>query len=275
MEGPSLVILKEELRPFLGQKIIKISGNSKQPIAQLQGRHLVQIFTWGKVLFMKFDSVKNTEKPVFTKTHFMMFGSYRINDPKENRVPRVEFTFKSGKLYFYSCSFKMDAEAYMKNLDRKVDLLSKKWDAKHVLKLMQKKKKSYLCDLFLDQSLFAGSGNIVKNEVLFNIRRHPLTRLEQIDKKYWPHLIQAVQTYCAHFYNWKKKFELRQHWQVYRQHNCPLCRAPLRKEITGKMNRKSFFCLKHQPVRAKSEKLIVHSVLPVKTPPAKEARFDH
>ena len=213
-----------------------------------------------------------------TKTHFMMFGSYRINDPKEDRVSRVEFQFKSGILYFYACSFQMEAAEYYSHLDFKVDVMSKTWDPKHVLKQLEKKKNSYLCDLFLDQTLFAGSGNIVKNEVLFNLRCHPLTKLSQVPRKDWPKLVGAIHDYCWNFYAWKKKFELRRHWQAYRQYYCPLCKSKLVRENDGKMNRKSFFCPIHQKSlssRVKLEHLRVHAVLPMKNPKGKEMRLDH
>jgi endonuclease VIII len=278
MEGPSLVILREELQPFLGQKVLKISGNSKQPLSLLRGRTLGEIRTWGKVLFLKFVSTKRSQADVWTKTHFMMFGSYRIDDPKLNRVPRVEFKFKNGFVYFYSCSFLIGAAEFMAKLDPQVDVLSSHWSPRHVLHLMEGKKDTLLCDLFLDQNLFAGSGNIVKNEVLFNLRLHPLTRLSQIDRADWPKLVRAIHSYCENFYEWKKKFELRRHWQVYRQHRCPLCGEKLIKENNGRLARKSFFCETHQklPVSPrKIPKLQLHAVLPMKNPTHPEARLDH
>jgi endonuclease-8 len=207
-----------------------------------------------------------------------MFGSYRINDPKEDRDPRLQLTFCNGQVYFYSCSLLFAADEYYNAVDQQTDLMSKKWNLKHVLKLMEKKKTSYLCDLFLDQTVFTGSGNIVKNEVLFNIRRHPLTRLSQIARKDWPELASAVHKYCLNFYHWKKRFELRQHWQVYRQRTCPLCATKITREKVGHWMRQSFFCPRHQAPptqRSKTRALKVHAVLPLKTTPAKESRLDH
>lgn len=34
-EGPSLVILREDTQAFVGRKIVRVSGNSKQDIARL------------------------------------------------------------------------------------------------------------------------------------------------------------------------------------------------------------------------------------------------
>jgi endonuclease-8 len=274
MEGPSLVILREELTPFLGEKVLKVSGNTKQPKEDLKGRTLSKIETWGKVLFLFFS--RKGQPDIVTKTHFLMFGSYRINDPKENRDPRLELKFKNGTVYFYSCSFLMGADEYYQRLDHRVDVLSKDWDEKYVLSLMEKKADTFLCDLFLDQNLFAGSGNIVKNEVLFNIRRHPLTKLSQVRKTDWPKLIHAVREYCENFYEWKKKFELRKHWQVYRQARCPLCERKLVKENLGKHNRKTFYCSEHQLLKEKPTQIRVFDVLPLRQKTkVPEARLDH
>lgn len=251
MEGPSIVILEEELK----------------------GRTLSKIDTWGKVLILTFTH--KTLPPIITKNHFMMFGSYRINDPKENRIPRIELTFKNGTVYFYSCSFKFVTEDYLESLDRRVDVLAPEWDEDHVLKLFDKKKKTYLCDLFLDQNLFAGSGNIVKNEALFNIRRHPLTKLEDVPKSDWPKLITDIHDYCYNFYFWKKEFQLRRHWQVYRQKYCPVCEAKLIKEKLGIGERSTFYCPNCQNEKSKKEKITLYEVLPVEESNEKEERLDH
>ncbi len=275
MEGPSLLILKEELQPYIGKKIIKVSGNTRQPKTSLKGTVLSSVDTWAKVLFMTFVAPKKSSKPVITKTHFLMFGSYRINDPKENRQPRLELKLKNGILYFYTCSIKFGADEYLKSVDRKVDVMSEHWDLDHVLHLMKKKSRSYLCDLLLDQTIFAGSGNIVKNEVLFNIRRNPKIFLSQIPKKDWPKVALAVRDYCWNFYDWKKKYELRKHWQIYRNHVCPLCKSKLVKESTGRLARKSFYCPKCQKLKPKSTKLKVFEVLPMKNPKGRDPRIDH
>jgi endonuclease-8 len=273
MEGPSLVILREELQPYLNKKVLKVSGNTTQPKESLKGRTLEKVETWAKVLFLTFSKPKS--KPIVIKIHFLMFGSYRINDAKENRTPRLELKFKNGILYFYSCSLIFGADEYLNAVDTKVDVMSPNWDEEHVLKMMEQKKSTYLCDLFLDQSVFAGSGNIVKNEVLFNIRRHPLTKLSQIPKKDWPKLAHAVRDYCFNFLEWKKKYELRQHWQVYRKNTCPLCQRKLEKAPMGKWKRRTFFCQHCQKLPLKQTKLKVFPVLPLIKAPQPEARLDH
>jgi endonuclease-8 len=277
MEGPSLLILREELQPFLGQKVLEATGNTTQPKEALTGRRVDRIETWGKNLFLTFSGPRKSA-PIVTKTHFLMFGSYRINETRPGRVPRLELKFRNGVIYFYSCSIRFFAEEYWKALDPRVDLMSQVWNPGHVVGLMAAKRSSALCDLLLDQNVFAGSGNIIKNEVLFNIRRHPLTPLSRLAKQDWPRLAEAVHAYCWNFYEWKKKFELRKHWQVYRQRLCPLCGVKLNRESLGKNERLTFYCARHQPLYLQIRKLQVRDVLPMKpgtTPEIPERRLDH
>lgn len=275
MEGPSLVILKEELKPFVGKKVLRVSGNTREPKETLRGLSLKRVHIWGKVLFLEFSKGKGAPS-VWTRTHFMMFGSYRIDDPKPDRVPRLKLEFPNGVFETYACSFRFTDRDAFAALDRRVDMLAQQWDEGHVLRLLATKKEIFLCDLLLDQGIFAGSGNIVKNEVLFNLRRHPLTTLGEIRCADWPLVIRAVRNYCEHFYEWKKRFELRRHWQVYRKYRCPLCDGKLKREKLGCLERSTFYCEVHQIRPGRGRKLVAHEVLPPSAPAAaKEKRLDH
>src|SRR5688572_27176112 len=84
MEGPSLVILREELAPYVGKKITTASGNTKQlDLIALRGKALSEVRSWGKHFLMRFGT------GTWLKIHFLMYGSYRINDPKKGREPRM------------------------------------------------------------------------------------------------------------------------------------------------------------------------------------------
>ena len=47
-EGPSMVILKEEVQAFKGKKILMASGNSQIDIPALVNKQVVDFKTWGK-----------------------------------------------------------------------------------------------------------------------------------------------------------------------------------------------------------------------------------
>ena len=149
MEGPSLVILHENSQQFRGQKVLKVTGNTKRPKEALTHRTLQRIETWGKQLFLTFSSPARSLPPIVTKTHFLMFGSYRINDPKPQRSPRLELKFRNGVVYFYVCSIQFGADVYFEALDRRVDLMSDCWDEAHVVDLMGQKQGAFLVICFL------------------------------------------------------------------------------------------------------------------------------
>src|SRR6476620_914194 len=98
-EGPSIVILKEEVQQFTGQKIISVSGNAHIDISRLKDKTILAFKTWGKHFLICFDS--------FTvKIHLLMFGTYRVNERKTSK-PRLSLVFDKGEINFYTCSVKI------------------------------------------------------------------------------------------------------------------------------------------------------------------------
>ena len=47
-EGPSIVILREEVSAFNGKKVIGIGGNTKIDVAHLRGKRVIGFKSWGK-----------------------------------------------------------------------------------------------------------------------------------------------------------------------------------------------------------------------------------
>src|SRR5437764_14584930 len=121
MEGPSLVILKEEAKDFIGKKIIKVSGNTKTDKERLANQKLLDLKSWGKHFILCF-------KDFFVRVHFLMYGSYRINEKKDN--PRLALKFKNGEFNFYNCSVKFVDSDFDSEYDEEVDIMSDKWSKK-------------------------------------------------------------------------------------------------------------------------------------------------
>src|SRR5690606_40048682 len=100
-EGPSIVILKEAIASFKGKKILSVEGNSKLDIQRLAGKKISDFKSWGKHFLICF-------KDFSVRIHFLLFGSYRINENKES-LPRLRLLFKDGELNFYACYVKFIA----------------------------------------------------------------------------------------------------------------------------------------------------------------------
>ena len=103
-----------------------------------------------------------------------------------------------------------------------------------------------VCDALLNQDIFAGSGNIIKNEVLYRIRVHPATLIGNLPENKLEELIVETRKYSFDFLKWKKQFELKKNWLAHTKKNCIQCGLPLAKMYLGKTNRRSFFCINCQ-----------------------------
>jgi len=111
-EGPSIVILKEAVQEFKGQKLIEIGGNTKIELPDLVDQPVKDFKSWGKHFLICF--AKHT-----IRIHFMLFGSYRINEKKET-APRLSLRFPNGELNLYACSVKMLDGAHL-FIEKKID----------------------------------------------------------------------------------------------------------------------------------------------------------
>src|SRR5688572_20775064 len=98
MEGPSLVILKEEIKSFKGKKIIEASGLAKIDYKRLPRKKIKSFKTFGKHFLIEFSKFS-------LRIHFLMFGSYRINQRKEDKNPSLRLKLEDdSELNFYTSS---------------------------------------------------------------------------------------------------------------------------------------------------------------------------
>lgn len=233
-EGPSIVILKELVQPFKKKKVLEVGGNTKLDKERLLNKQVTDFKSWGKHFLICFNG--------FTvRIHFMLFGSYRINERKDSPA-RLSLRFNNGELNFYTCSVKFIEEDLDDVYDWSADIMSDEWDAPAAKKKLKQMPDKLVCDALLDQHVFAGSGNIIKNEVLFRTRIHPLSRVGALPAKKLNELITETRNYAFDFLKWKKNYELKKHWLAHTKKICPRCHIPLIKEHLGKTHRRSFFC---------------------------------
>lgn len=234
-EGPSLVILRELTQSFVGQRILKAEGNTKIDKSRLEGQRIVAIRTWGKHFLIELRGFA-------VRIHLLMFGSYCINERKDKPI-RLGLTFSRGReLNFYSCAVRY-LEGNLDDLyDWRGDVMAPGWDAAAARRKLRSMPNALVCDALLDQNVFAGVGNIIKNEVLFRIRLHPLSKVGGLPARKLSQLVEQARQYSFEFLEWKKAFVLRKHWLAHTKKICPRCNIPLKKAHLGTTNRRSFFC---------------------------------
>jgi endonuclease-8 len=126
--------------------------------------------------------------------------------------------------------------------DWSADVLSDAWDAAAARRKLRAMPETLVCDALLDQNVFAGVGNIIKNEVLFRIRVHPLSKLGALPPRKLAQLVDEARRYSFDFLFWKRAFVLRKHWLAHTKRTCPRCDIPLLKAHLGTTDRRSFWC---------------------------------
>ena len=132
MEGPSIHLAAEQLRPFVGRRVTRVSGNSRIGIERFRGKTLKDIFAWGKHLVFQFDTFA-------LRVHFMLWGTFAATvkgtsvtgDYRRSGPPRLVLNFANGEITIWSASLKLieDADARC-DYDFTADIMSGQWDPK-------------------------------------------------------------------------------------------------------------------------------------------------
>ncbi|MGZ5285881.1 MAG: DNA-formamidopyrimidine glycosylase family protein [Flavisolibacter sp.] len=233
-EGPSLVIAKEEMRRFIGKKVVSATGNAKIEMSRLKNQKLLDIRTWGKHLLLCF-------KGFSIRVHFLMFGTYRVNERKD-AVPRLQLEFAKGELNFYTAAVKILEEPLDTLYNWKADVLSNEWDARAARKKLRATPEVLVVDALLDQQIFSGVGNIIKNEVLYRIKVHPGNKIGDLPPKKLKELVDQAREYSFDFLKWKKAYVLKKNWLAHTKKTCKRDGNKIIKEYLGKTQRRTFYC---------------------------------
>jgi endonuclease-8 len=234
-EGPIIIILKEELKPFKHQRVIAAKGyTNKMDPHRITGQTLNNIKSWGKHLLLCFDD--------FTvRVHLMLFGSYRINSRGKHNAS-LSLQFENGEVNFYISSIVLIDKPLNEVYDWSADVMSKKWDTEKAIAKLKVKPKALVGDVLLDQKIFSGVGNIIRNEALFRARIHPDSIIGNMPDKKLHELIDQTIKYTFDFLKWKKKDVLRKHFEAYEQDMCPRDHVPFHKADLGKTKRHTYYC---------------------------------
>jgi endonuclease-8 len=244
MEGPSLFLAKEQLKPFKGKKVLEVSGNTKIGKERLEGLVVEDIFSWGKHLVFQFEDFA-------MRVHFMLFGTFEAvvdgkrvtGDYARTLAPRLKLVFENGDISMFNCSIKwIESGSAKKEYDFSTDVMSTKWNPDEAFKKARSEKEEEVADVLLDQEIFSGVGNIIKNEVLSIAYVHPKTKVKDLQDKKLKEIVEEAHDFSGQFYRWRKKFVLTKNLKIHRKGACPHCGGKVTHEKTGKRQRISHYC---------------------------------
>ncbi|KAM4787158.1 endonuclease 8-like 2 isoform 2-T4 [Cyanocitta cristata] len=189
------------------------------------------------------------------RIHFGMFGSVRVNEfSRANRankrgdwkdpVPRLVLHFESGGfLVFYNCRMLWCSSP---RADPASDILSVEFHRGRALRALCAP--DPICYTLLDQRHFSGLGNIIKNEILYLARIHPLTPGSLLAPSDLEHLLDCTVQFSSEWLHNKLRGQ-GLHPRVYQKEQCPLGH-PLMKGTFGPLGgfkRLTWWCPQCQP----------------------------
>jgi endonuclease-8 len=224
-EGPSILLLKNQLLVFKGRTVKRAGGYGPMPTGWINGKKLLDIRTWGKHLLLVFSNGA-------VKIHLGLFGDVLINERKKvNRSFFLEFA--KGEINGYVVRAEKLNASPDEIYDWRTDILSKEFDSRHVKQLLKEQSKKTIDDVLMDQKIFTGVGNIIRNEALYRAGIHPQSITGKIPAAKISRLIKEVVKYARLFYNQLEKGK-RLPFSVYQQEY-----APDGSEVTMKIFRRS------------------------------------
>lgn len=234
VEGPSVHQAAKRTSHLAGQTIEEVYGNARQPIEELVGKKIEKVRAVKKRLFIDTDGFSII-------THFLMYGSYRINERRE-KPERIGIRCTKDTLNIYNGSVKVldpKSTEYMEYDQPERDVLSNAFDKEDALDAMRRDDR-IIADVLLDQDIFGGVGNIIKNEVLYLARIDPRSVSSSIPEGKAAELIEVVIDYSRRWLQSKLTGNALTR-VMYNQQECE-CQKRVTRENMGEYNRRTFYC---------------------------------
>jgi len=244
VEGPSIHLAAEQLSSFVGRRVLSVHGNSRIGIERLRRKTVRDIFAWGKHLVLQFDTFA-------LRVHFLLWGTFAASvngtsvtgDYRRTSAPRLVMAFVNGEITIWSASVKFVEHACVRDTyDFTSDVLADEWDPRAALQKLRRHPRAEIADVLLDQSIFAGVGNIIKNEVLFRTRTNPMTRVGRVPVKTLKRIVDDARVFSFRFLELRREFALRKNLEIYGRSECPSCGGRVSRKVHGSRGRRSFFC---------------------------------
>ena len=230
-EGPSILHLRNQLLPFKGKIVREAGGYGPMPTAWINGKKLLDIKTWGKHLLFIFSNGT-------ARVHLGLFGDVLVNERKKvNRSFYLEFA--KGEINGYVVRSEKLTASPAEVYDWRTDVLSKDFDPLHVKSLLKDQGSKTIDDVLMDQKIFTGVGNILRNEALYRAGIHPLSVTGKIPATKITRLVKETAKYAQLFYH-ELETSKRHTFAVYQQEYATDGSA-VTMMITARSKRKIFF----------------------------------
>ncbi len=226
-EGPTARLRAIQIEEkFVGHYVTAIETRSKRlhiDYHEIVGKKLEKTTSYGKNILLYFNGY-------IIRIHLMMYGSIRYERSKPDRYLRLFISFDNGNLFVYNAPIiEIGNKEIEENLTKEygVDPLFN-WDEKRLFNLILKNRDRKIGDVLLDQHVFAGVGNILRNEILFRAGISPERMIGDMSEEEIERIILYVKKLSNDFLKNKlKQNSIKNLLLVYNKKLCPICGKPL------------------------------------------------
>ncbi|OXB78614.1 UNVERIFIED_CONTAM: hypothetical protein H355_010094 [Colinus virginianus] len=229
-EGPSVRKFQLLTSRFVGQVVTKVGGSSKKINAgDLNALRLQDSQVHGKNLFLAFTAAISPSGPSVEETVLQeeaASGSLQnttngsgmsVATDLLSASPRLVLYFESGGfLVFYNCQMHWCSPPVT---DPTSDILSAEFHRGQALDALCTPRP--VCYTLMDQRYFSGLGNIIKNEILYLAKIHPLTQGSLLVQSDLEHLLDCAIQFTSEWLQSKLQGK-GLHLQIYQKEQCPL-----------------------------------------------------
>ncbi|KAJ7421279.1 hypothetical protein WISP_43518 [Willisornis vidua] len=272
-EGPSVRKFQLLTSPFVGQVVVKVGGSSRKINVNYLNALRLQDSQDGELQELQHsgsEAPNATEGPGnWLRFHFGLFGSVRANEfSRANQankrgdwkdpVPRLILHFESGGfLAFYNCWMHWCSSP---RADPASDILSMEFHRGQALEALHAP--NPICYTLLDQRYFSGlgefhrivaeqemeEGNIIKNEILYLAKIHPLTRGSLLALSDRQRLLDCAVQFSSDWLHLKLHGQ-GLHFHIYQREQCPLGHPVMKGAFgpPGGFKRLTWWCPQCQP----------------------------
>jgi endonuclease-8 len=252
VEAPKIKIYHIKIKKYINKRIKQIKSNKKD-YEILIGQIINNIYFIGKHLWFEFNDF-------YIRIHFVMYGRININKLYKKRKPQLTLYIDKDKIYFYKSSIKIINKKELKKhviskqeYDISNDLYSEELHKKFIEKNLIKFRNAYITDFILDQRLFPGVGNILKNEALYQCKIYPELKVKKINIEKIFCIINTLKKVCDKMYIYEKNINennfskifnnvKKKVFKIYHKSICSYCGAKIKLKYLGKTHRRTYYC---------------------------------
>jgi len=252
VEGPTAKAYAIKISNNFQNEVVKeIFVRSKKVFIspeKLVGKRFSEANSVGKNILLLFDD------DTAIRLHLMMFGAihiYKIGEPLLKPKERVKLivTGRRRKLVVYNAPI-VEIDYKDKILQRLTselgpDPLSNKWDKAKAIKNITSVPEQKIGIALLNQSILAGVGNILRNEILFRAKVHPERVIASLSLQEIEKIIDHTEQLSKEFLECKLQGRgIKELLFVYNRFSgfCKVCGHPIKFYMQKPINRKTFVC---------------------------------